>query len=110
MEQKPKTNKARDLVIGFFGWFLISILVFSISNLLFYWELLIPVVTIIVIGILLFMKRKWFAYGIIAAIIANVLIFILIGFLLGNSSVSGLMKFSLEYGLKVPFFMVGGFY
>lgn len=108
MEQRRDTTKTRDLVIGFFGWFLVGSLIILISNLLFYWEYLITVVTVVVIGILFFLNRNWLAYGIVAAIITNILIFLLIfGLLVGGGF--GLswdtMSLSLLYGISSPFFM-----
>ena len=103
MEQRRDTTKTRDLVIGFFGWFLVGSLIILISNLLFY-----RVVTVVVIGILFFLNRNWLAYGIVAAIITNILIFLLIfGLLVGGGF--GLswdtMSLSLLYGISSPFFM-----
>jgi hypothetical protein len=103
--------KVRDLAIGFFGWFLVGSFVIWISNLLFHWEYLIPVVTVLVVGILLFMKRNWLVYGIVAGVITNILIFLLLfGLLFGGGLNWDTMSSSLLYGISSPFFMVGGYF
>ena len=101
MEQKHYANKARDIAIGFFGWFLVGSLIVLISNLLFNVALL--AVTVIAIGILLFMKRNWLMYGIVAAVIANSFVYIGLGFdfILNWYTI----WFSLKFGTSAPFFM-----
>ncbi len=103
--------KVRDLAVGFFGWFLVGSLIVWSSNLLFYWEYLLPVVTVIVIGVLFFMKRNTIAYGIVAAVIANILVFLLIfGLLFGGGLNWDTISLSLLYGISSPFFVVGGYF
>ena len=75
----PTIIKARDLAIGFLGWFLIGNVgylpfLFHVQPSLFE----VPVATVIVIGILFFMKRNRIAYGIAAAVIINTLVMILL--------------------------------
>jgi hypothetical protein len=112
MEQTRKTHKARHFAIGFFGWFIVASLVVWIIRLLDNWGEFIPLaVTVIEIGILLFIKRNWFVYGILTAVITNVLVFILIFSLMGASVGKMLSDWDvLSDFLSVPFFMVGGFY
>ena len=82
MEKSPKTNKNRDLIIGFLGWFLVG-------NLVLWFEFAanwdgpalyfgVPLVTVIAIGTLFYKKMNWFAYGILAAVITNTLLWGLI--------------------------------
>lgn len=75
----PTIIKARDLAIGFLGWFLIGNVgylpfLFHVQPSLFE----VPVATVLVIGTLFFMKRNRIAYGIAAAVIINTLVMILL--------------------------------
>lgn len=107
MEQARNTHKVRDLSIGFFGWFLAGSLTSRISNSLF----IIPVVTIIVIVVLLFMKRNWLVYGLVAAVIANILGFLLLfGVGFGGGVNLETLLLSLIYGISYPFFMPAGYF
>jgi hypothetical protein len=112
MEQTRKTHKARDFAIGFVGWFIVGSLVVWIIRLLDTWGEFIPLaVTVIGVGILLFVKRNWFVYGILTAVITNALVFILIFSLMGFSVGGVLSDGNMLMGiLSIPFFMVGGFY
>jgi len=112
MQQTRKTHKARHFAIGFFGWFIVASLVVWIIRLLDNWGEFIPLaVTVIEIGILLFMKRNWIVYGILTAVITNALVFILIFSLMGASVGKVLSDGNTLMGvLSIPFFMVGGFY
>jgi hypothetical protein len=82
MEETHNTNRARDLAGGLFGWFLIGNLVLILKYLyspFSKWNILgVPVLTVIVIGILLLVKRNWRAYRIVAAVITNTLVMILV--------------------------------
>jgi hypothetical protein len=119
MEQTKKTQKVHDLAIGFFGWFVIGNLVlwlwFSIFDYLSSnWNLNlnspwipylgVPLVTIVAIGILFFLKRSWFAYGILAAVLANTLIMaILVASALSPSAEWYLyLLYPLRYGVAFP--------
>jgi hypothetical protein len=120
MEQMHNTQKAGDVVVGFFGWFLIGNLVLLLwvailgylrSN----WtrESLyfgVPLMTMIVIGILFFLKRNWYAYGILAAVITNTLILILLGVDVLPPTAQGYLHILLDgatfpFPLGVAFFM-----
>ncbi len=88
MEQALNTHKARDFTIGFFGWLLISSLIVWFSD-SFPWrlwmeEIGLRLITVIVIGILIFTKKNWFAYGVMAAVFTNIFIFMLIFSLMGS--------------------------
>ena len=111
MEQTGKTHKSRDFAIGFFGWFIVGSFIIWISDLLFNWEYLLLVVTVITAGILLFKKRIRLAYGIAAAIITNIVVFLLIfGLFFGGGLNRGTILLSLIYGISSPFFMIGGYF
>lgn len=111
MEQTRKTNKVRDLAIGFFGWFLIGnvVLWFEISANLDLIALFfgVPLVTVIAIGILFYKKMNWFAYGIIAAVITNTLIMEILGSIALSPSLEGyllLLSFGVSFPLPVGVF------
>jgi hypothetical protein len=79
----PVINKNRDFIIGFFGWFLVGNLVlFPLYAFLWDWWAGITsnfefgVLTVIVVGILFFRNRNRIAYGILAAVITNTLLWI----------------------------------
>jgi hypothetical protein len=112
MEQTRKTHKARDLAIGFFGWFIVGSLVVWIIRFIDNWgQFIPPAVTVVEIGILLLTKRNWVVYGILTAVITNALVFILIFSVMGASVGELLSDGNMLIGfLSIPFFMVGGFY
>ncbi len=110
----PPIIKVSNLTIGYFGWFLIGNLVlflefsyFSSSE----WNIFgVPLVTVIVTGILFFIKRNWLAYGILAAVITNTLVMTLIVFGPGTVRIGDgnqlipLLKLSLSYPLPLGIF------
>ena len=77
-QSEIEKNKSRGFVIGCLGWFLVGNLVFFLE--LFYfsasdWTTFgVPAVTVVAMAILFFMKRNRIAYGIIASVIANTLL------------------------------------
>jgi hypothetical protein len=85
MEQTPNTHTHRGFAIGFFGWFVIGNLalwleiVADSKNIKVPFFVLIPVTTVLVIGILFIMKRNRFAYGILMAVITNTVIIAALG-------------------------------
>jgi hypothetical protein len=110
MKQTHNTKKARDLVRGLFGWFLIGNLVLILEYLypsFSQWNILgVPVVTVIVIGILLLMKRNWLAYGIVAAAITNTLVMILVGILNEIPYLGALLLWGLSLPLPLGLLML----
>jgi hypothetical protein len=100
----PTKIRVRDIAIGFFGWFLFG----NIGYLpfLFHWQpslLMVPVITVIVMGVLFFIKRNRVAYGIAAAVIINTLILILLLMSFqGGRDWSFLMWIALRIGPSFP--------
>jgi hypothetical protein len=134
MKQAHNTHKGRELAIGFFSWLVFWSISYWVKDYLGigvltvidgirygrpdlggYWKYGFPLITIVVIGILFFMKKNWIAYGILSTVTINILGYVLIFSLLGASwgevfSNWDGISMLLESGLSTPFFMVGGFY
>lgn len=134
MEQARKTHKGRDLVIGFLSWLVFWSISYWVKDyfgigvetvvngvrsghpdLGGYWDYGFPIITVVVIGILLFTKNNWIAYGVLGTILFNILGYVLIFSLMGASWGEVLSNWDsisllLVSGLSTPFFMVGGFY
>jgi hypothetical protein len=118
MEQAHKIDKARDLASGFFGWFVIGNLVLWLwfsaldylnSNAsassnwrggLSYFG--VPLVTIIVIGILFFLKRNWVAYGILIAVVINTLLLLIILGSVASSPTAEKYIYLVKVGVSYP--------
>jgi hypothetical protein len=106
MEQAHSTHKARNFAIGFLGWFLIGNLVMLLFRFGFFLMMeglsfLVPGITVMAVGILLFSRRNWFAYGIAAAVIANTLIVVTLGTMASSLSAEGFLSL-LQIGASVP--------
>jgi len=109
MSQEHKTNKIRDFLFGFLGWFLAGntyyaafLLLYLIDTSDFTYKFfmesevgyyLFGTITIAVICILFIKKRKWLAYGILAACTANAVAWVIM---------DGNLLYGLEYGFLRP--------
>jgi len=87
----PKKVEIRDITIGFFGWVLLSNIIFLILTFLVAWngsnEVLFSgifwLLTIIAILVLFALKRVWVCTGVTAAVIINIVLWGMLLFLLG---------------------------
>jgi hypothetical protein len=106
MEQTHKTQNVRDWEIGCIGWFVIGNLALWLSivsdskNIEVPIFLVVPVITVIVIGILFIIKRNRFAYGILIAVGINTLIIVVLG--AGRSPTAKALLDLLGVGVSFP--------
>lgn len=87
----PLKLKARDIVIGFFGWMIFSNLIFLLlifSNNDDFFSLLMWLLTITTILALFFKKRTWVGNGIVTYVVINVAIWAI---MLAGESVSDIL-------------------
>ena len=100
IERANNHHKSRDVLLGFFGWFLVGNLLFWILQSVMF-PFVIPLITVIVIVILFMTGKNWFAYGIISAVITNILFILILGSLILSPSAEGYLDLLL-FGVLFP--------
>lgn len=109
----PLKIKARDIAIGFFGWVIISNLIFTLFLNSVYFiegneksmELIVNIIWLLAIAIgivLIVKKRNWVSVGIVIAVIINITLWIIVLFSMGLMEGLTLETMIVNIGIPLP--------